>query len=354
MFMFVQIHESLPGTSTPPDVDSLLLNMYLLWVVVIYSFTGIYGKQETRYIDDTFGDSVTGAMPFYHGSWLSVSSNCPSCTGQLKPDFTQLHNGTYHDTTRHENDEAIPEIDFSFIGTSFTVYCIVPNENRPTSTSFMVDGVQAPSFEYQPNSSSTFAYSFPVLTQKDMVNTEHKVQVVNAQVGAVILFDYVEYTFDDGLPDDVSTTSSQSKPTTSTSTTAQGEVASSPSSVSDHSSNSNPASIAGAVVGTLGFVAVAIMITLFIMRRRQRRRQLQSPESATYPYFLDVLPRRTETGSNSDNAFEDSTYTYTYDTTSGSNTVREGNMAPPPPYWSPSRWAPAVRTAGTKERSRLP
>ncbi|KAK7044149.1 hypothetical protein VNI00_007869 [Paramarasmius palmivorus] len=341
--------------------------MYLLWVVVACSFTGIYGKEETRYIDDTFGDSVTGAMPLYHGSWLSVSSNCPNCTGALKPDFTRVHNGTYHDTTRlaeNEANSAIPQVDFSFNGTSFTVYCIIPNENRPTSTSFMVDGVQAPIFEHQPNSSSTFAYSFPVLTKKDMANTEHKVQVVNAQVGAVILFDYVEYTFDDGLPDDASTTSSQSKPTTSTSTstTAQSGVASSPGGTSDRSSNSNPASIAGAVVGTLGFVAVAIMIALFIMRRRQRRRQLQSPEPATYPYFLDVLPlrgarrteRRTETGSRSDN----STYTYTYDTTSGSNTVplsvQEGNMAPPPPYWSPSRWAPAVRTAGTKERSRLP
>ncbi|KAK7044155.1 hypothetical protein VNI00_007875 [Paramarasmius palmivorus] len=172
--------------------------MFLMWVLVGCFVAKAHGSQETRYIDDTYGDSVTGALPVYHGSWLSVSYNCVNCTGGLKPDFTKLHNGTYHDNTRF-SDPSIPGFNFSFTGTSFAVYCIIPNHDRfRTSMSFVVDGVHAHDFEHTPDSSNTFVYSFPVLAMKNMGNTQHIVQVTNAKEGATILFDYVEYTFDDG------------------------------------------------------------------------------------------------------------------------------------------------------------
>ena len=51
-----------------------------------------------RTIDDQNGDSVTGVVPIFlpAGSW-SQGSDCQGCFVQL--DTTQVHDGTWHDTT---------------------------------------------------------------------------------------------------------------------------------------------------------------------------------------------------------------------------------------------------------------
>ncbi|KAK7044168.1 hypothetical protein VNI00_007888 [Paramarasmius palmivorus] len=342
-----------------------------LALILLDILVQVNGRRITHYIDDEFGDSVTGEKPVYFGNGWVQGSTCSDCP--LKPDPSQAWNNTWHYNSRSGNDPAIG-VNLTFTGVSVIAWIIVPNTVPGSSGApgygvyaYMDDDAEPDGGYFQPAPESTndFTYKFQMYTNNTLANTTHTLRLVSEPRGntdSVFLFDYAQYVFDDGLQDDTPTTSSpESNPTTSTS-----GVTPSPSEISDRSSGSNPAIVAGAVVGTLGLVAVAIIISLFILRRRRRRRQLQSPDSTADPYLLQVLPPdvkrsrgssrgRTETGSNSSDAFENSTYTY--DTTSVSNTVplpvQEEDM-PPPAYQSISRWASTVGAARLNERSHKP
>ena len=55
-----------------------------------------YAGTSNRTIDDTYGDSATGALPSYSGSW-NVGQDCPGCRVQPAPN--DVFDGTWHDTT---------------------------------------------------------------------------------------------------------------------------------------------------------------------------------------------------------------------------------------------------------------
>ena len=56
---------------------------------------------SNRTIDDTNGDSATGVLPQYSGSW-NIGQNCPGC--DLQPDPAGAFEGTWHDSTSGSTD----------------------------------------------------------------------------------------------------------------------------------------------------------------------------------------------------------------------------------------------------------
>ncbi|TFY62416.1 hypothetical protein EVJ58_g3876 [Rhodofomes roseus] len=163
-----------------------------------------YVLAETRTIDDTYGDSVTRAVPAYSSAdcW-DQGPNCTECF--LQPDPTKIRNGTWHDTSSNTchganaNDpyEAGHNVTFSFIGTSLTVYCIMVSQGPttwPTNVSFSLDG----EISYRPfpvNSDGDtyeFSYQVPVYGNTSLSNTPHTFTMTALQglSGSTLLFDY--------------------------------------------------------------------------------------------------------------------------------------------------------------------
>ena len=85
-------------------------------------FISCYVHGEIRTIDDTYGDSVTGALPTYSDTDCWHQNPCANCS--LKPDASQAHNGTWHDTSSNacigmntaSAMQADHSVSFSFVG----------------------------------------------------------------------------------------------------------------------------------------------------------------------------------------------------------------------------------------------
>lgn len=76
-----------------------------------------------RYIDDEYGDLVTGEKPIYSPApvgWAQ-GANCPGCA--FHPATQLAFNGTWHDTTHHTNDQP-RTVQFNFTGIPFVTFAI--------------------------------------------------------------------------------------------------------------------------------------------------------------------------------------------------------------------------------------
>ena len=81
-----------------------------------------YVHGEMRTIDDTYGDSVTGALPTYSDTDCWNQGPCSTCF--LKPDASKAHDGTWHDTSSNTCSgmdaesamQADHTVSFSFVG----------------------------------------------------------------------------------------------------------------------------------------------------------------------------------------------------------------------------------------------
>ena len=89
-------------------------------------FWATLGFGEMRIIDDTYGDSVTGALPTYSDTDCWSASPCSDCT--LQPNSSQAYNGTWHDTSSNtcsfmDDTSAMVadhSVSFAFSGQSLT------------------------------------------------------------------------------------------------------------------------------------------------------------------------------------------------------------------------------------------
>ena len=97
--------------------------LLLLWAVSAL-YTSTFARTELRTIDDTYGDSLTGAKPDYSSGGNDCWFQGPGCTEcVLQPDPSKAYNGTWHDTTstRCGNDasdqsNAGHSVSFNFTG----------------------------------------------------------------------------------------------------------------------------------------------------------------------------------------------------------------------------------------------
>ncbi|KAJ7052142.1 hypothetical protein C8F01DRAFT_1236659 [Mycena amicta] len=149
-----------------------------------------YAKLQSRIIDDTNGDPATGIFPFYSpANEFSLNSNCSACKVILDP--SQVHDSTWHDGTQ-------------FLGGS------------PVSIvlSFTVDGKAAATFLHTPSTSTDYIYNAKVFEVDGLDQSNHTVILsTNSASGSLMLFDFANYTFDDGVgPDTTSSVSVELTP----------------------------------------------------------------------------------------------------------------------------------------------
>ena len=84
----------------------------------------VAAASKTVIIDDTYGDSTTGALSVYGppGSWTQGTpcrldpSECPL----VNPDPNEVQNGTWHDSVGKTEDAPPRTVDLAFEGTHLT------------------------------------------------------------------------------------------------------------------------------------------------------------------------------------------------------------------------------------------
>jgi hypothetical protein len=118
------------ATPEPPfPVDSLLSmaftrrcwGLFLLGAVALVLFPSpACGETEVRYIDDKYGDSVTGDLPVYAsggGGW-SYGPECSGCfvEAYVGIDTSKAYMGSWEDLTQHTTDAEQATITIEFTG----------------------------------------------------------------------------------------------------------------------------------------------------------------------------------------------------------------------------------------------
>ncbi|KAH9930967.1 uncharacterized protein B0H18DRAFT_872741 [Fomitopsis serialis] len=180
-------------------------SLVLLLSIVLQCILSVCGGIRT--IDDTYGDSVTGATPVYSNEdcW-NEGPGCSACTFQ--PNTSEAHNGTWHDTTSNvcnNQDVSSPSthsVNFSFTGTALTVYCIMVSQGPVawlTNLSFTLDGeISNTAFSPSPVASTYgFQYNVNVFSKSALSNEQHTfaMSAIAGSSASVLLFDYAEYTY---------------------------------------------------------------------------------------------------------------------------------------------------------------
>ncbi|KAH9897634.1 hypothetical protein C8Q73DRAFT_364946 [Cubamyces lactineus] len=269
-----------------------------------------------RTIDDYFGDRVTGVVPTYQptGSWAqgNICSTCNINTGII--DVDRVHNGTWHDST-YRPSQPESTIAVTFTGQAVYVFNLIVNSLPKgtitlTALTFYVDGELSGNYSHTPDNSPDVLYDVPVFSAR-LPHGPHTLSIRSGGSSvALVLFDYIIYTTDDGVEpqgaDSPSSPMTQAHATTEARTEGTSEIPS--STVSgygtsspigpDISSGSLPtdttqatsparsslsstslAAISGGVAGAA--MIVFVVACWMIARRRRRRRQTLAQRTHT-------------------------------------------------------------------------
>ncbi|KAJ3747856.1 hypothetical protein DFH05DRAFT_1393509 [Lentinula detonsa] len=155
---------------------------------------------ESRFIDDQFGDLVTGTLPNYSpATGWTQGATCTGCG--FHPNASQAFNQTWHDTTHHTTDET-RSVQFGFTGTSLDVFCIIPNPSDPTLTStynltFELDGQPlGETFTHISDLTNVFQFNVSVLSLENLSLAPHifTMMAASTTVNSTLQFDYAMYT----------------------------------------------------------------------------------------------------------------------------------------------------------------
>ncbi|KAJ6548791.1 hypothetical protein B0H19DRAFT_952955 [Mycena capillaripes] len=150
---------------------------------------------SNRTIDDFHGDSVTGVLPVYAGSW-NVDSNCTTCYVQL--DASQVFDHTWHDSSQRAV-KVQNSVTLEFTGTAIYFFGIVANtvlhgttnHTYPANVTFTLDGAFAGRYIHTPDTSFADFYSVPMLSSEGLSNKAHTLVVTFV---GLLLFDFAIYT----------------------------------------------------------------------------------------------------------------------------------------------------------------
>ncbi|KAL0577656.1 hypothetical protein V5O48_004345 [Marasmius crinis-equi] len=249
---------------------------FVLFLSVFFSpgFLLVGAVLQTRFIDDQLGEK-----PTFVGSWNSG----PACTGcSLQPDPHLAFGGTWKDTTHHATDLPV-SVQINFTGVAIELFCIVPNSPASGVTAaydltFTLDGKPAGNpFSHTPDFKNDFTYNVSVFSMGSLANIPHTVvmKADSKNLDSAILFDFAQYTFDDGTPVQ-STTASTTSTTASTNEPAHDE----PNAGSGQ--QSNPAIIVVAVLVPLLLLVLIILLVMIGYRCgyfHRRKRSQEYPRS---------------------------------------------------------------------------
>ncbi|KAJ7456582.1 hypothetical protein FB451DRAFT_1098704 [Mycena latifolia] len=257
-----------------------------------------YAASTNRTIDDTDGDSVTGAVPTYTPSSSFAGPSCSGCA--IQPSTDDAFDGTWSAATYNSGLGSM-SISMDFTGIAIYVYFILANDEgdgitTTTKANFSIDGTSAGTFTHTPTSSTDLQYNALVFSQTGLSNAAHSLLISTEGADDIYVnFDYAIYTHED--TDSTTTTATattattattaptvETSGTTSTKSSSTASVASSKSassagaasaatsSASSSTTSSHVGAIAGGVVG--GIVALAVIAGLFFYCRRRHHRML--------------------------------------------------------------------------------
>ncbi|KAL0057935.1 hypothetical protein AAF712_015399 [Marasmius tenuissimus] len=196
------------------------LLLYLVFSFPHFLFAN--AKTVTRYIDDTYGDSVTGLKPEYHADHENFwqDQTCGSEQGcAIVPDTRKTRNGTYSAAT-YQPEMSNLGFTLRFNGTGITVYFILAGDQYPdiivrqTQCDFKLDGVVKKNYVYRPVPSDAMEYEVPVYTVEGLDNGPHVLEVETGKKSFPVFmaFDYATYMIEE--PDEEETASIPSTPST--------------------------------------------------------------------------------------------------------------------------------------------
>ncbi|KAI0760662.1 hypothetical protein C8Q74DRAFT_1221242 [Fomes fomentarius] len=248
----------------------------LLRSVLLFTLFAEWGLaiSVNRTIDDRYGDSVTGQLPQFMPNPWSNEEQCQGCYRDASPDPKECHNGTWSYMTHYAGDNG-KYIKMQFTGTAVYAYHILgsPISNVPTNLAFTLDGapVGGEFLSVVTASDRGYQYNVPVYVNESLENIEHTFVIHLVGPVSLGLFDYLVYTFDDGV--------SPSTPTSTNPTPTP--TATAPSSV-PHRSRPIGAAIGGSVGGA---VLILVIIATVVIRRRKHQRRMSLASS------VDSKPR---------------------------------------------------------------
>ncbi|KZP17993.1 hypothetical protein FIBSPDRAFT_792544 [Athelia psychrophila] len=238
------------------------MHPWVIYPVLSYLAHFSAATPSNRTIDDEFGDSVTNLRPVYSPTtgWAQ-GANCSTCFVQL--DTLNVFDGSWHDTTHSPTDTEPRSVAITFNGTAVYAYCVLANTVQSTTTltnlTFFMDGELVGTYQHIPTTSADYQYNVPVYVNTSLFNQQHVLTMeATGTNSSLILFDYVDYTFDS----DPSPSSSSSSSTASASSSASGAPA-----LATH--HSNVGAIVGGVIG--GMMMIVIVVLAFLLIRRRRR-----------------------------------------------------------------------------------
>jgi len=223
-------------------------------------------------IDDKFGDSQTGTQITYlpPGAWHDGEQPCSKCIAHLDP--SQLHNGTWHDSTfnpqpgSNDDPNQVLSASVTFNGSALYVYCVIAHSSSsPDGHSDMIFSIdnevvgtfaQAPTTGHHP----TYQYRVPVYVNHSMPAGIHTFTLQNGRMGgqkSLVLLDSIMYT---------QHTDGEVRYTSSTSASA---------------TRARRAVLLGSLLGTLlGLLFVGLGLYLYIKFRRRQRHMAPSQQYA--------------------------------------------------------------------------
>ncbi|KAI5115994.1 hypothetical protein M0805_009066 [Coniferiporia weirii] len=173
--------------------------MYLAISLLVY-FGLSRGILVNRTVDDELGDSVTGALPTYQGSW-NYGPTCQDCLEHLDPSF--VFQGTWHEATWDPGDPSERMVNISFTGSAVFVFIVLANiifndTHTITSLSFILDGETMGNFFHSPALSTDYEYNVPAYSNENLVNAPHYLTMeTTGDFPTLVLFDYLVYSVDD-------------------------------------------------------------------------------------------------------------------------------------------------------------
>ncbi|KAF8989610.1 hypothetical protein BDQ17DRAFT_1434321 [Cyathus striatus] len=227
---------------------AFLLTLFIPGVLTLLSSTRAVIVNIT--VDDASSDPLTGFSITYLP--LDKWNNGPTCnTCRARADKEEMYNGTWHDSTYFSsnslhlpsegslnatfvfNGTFLPDIrnvykPHSYIGSAIYIFCAIalsnniPDNGGYTNMTFHIDHEVVGHFEKIPgppaSGDETYQYDVLVYSNASMIAGEHKFVLQNGQEGgggneSLTLFDYLVYSYEDGVEPTVST----STPTLSTS-----------------------------------------------------------------------------------------------------------------------------------------
>ncbi|KAH8813833.1 hypothetical protein DL96DRAFT_1685141 [Flagelloscypha sp. PMI_526] len=219
-------------------------------------------------IDDTNGDAINFSSP---PSWPWENSVCSQCGVPPDPKFS--FNETYKNVLLPgEARNVSAQVQIRFVGTSVHVFMAVSDRKGTpgTNCNFTIDGQLAGSFSWtagEGGSNKEYIYNMLAFSKDELSDTEHLMSVASIQTTPngdnLLNIDRVVYT----SSANAFSPSEGASPSSSSITS----VAPTPGSGTNSTSSKKPKIlIVGAVVGSVGFIALALIIAALWLRRHRK------------------------------------------------------------------------------------